>query len=76
MELLSTNSGQVFNRERIYDVVWGLEGGGTSDTIMEHIRNIRAKFYALSIHSYIETIWGWGINGMAKESKFETIFFL
>lgn len=60
VELLSTNSGQVFNRERIYDLVWGLEGDGTSDTIMEHIRNIRAKFSAHSPHSYIETIWGVG----------------
>ncbi|WP_407926825.1 hypothetical protein [Caproicibacter fermentans] len=25
MELLSTNAGQVFDHERIYDAVWGLE---------------------------------------------------
>lgn len=37
IELLSINAGQVFDRERIYDVVWGLEGDGNSDTIMEHI---------------------------------------
>ena len=60
VELLSMNSGQVFDRERIYDVVWGLEGDGNSDTIMEHIRKIRAKFTAVSTHSYIETVWGVG----------------
>lgn len=60
VELLSNNVGQVFDRERIYDTVWGLEGDGNSDTIMEHIRKIRAKFSALSLHSYIETVWGVG----------------
>ena len=60
VELLSVNAGQIFDRERIYDVIWGLEGDGSSDTIMEHIRKIRAKFAAISIHSYIETVWGVG----------------
>lgn len=60
VELLSQNAGQVFDRERIYDIVWGLEGDGNSDTIMEHIRKIRAKFATLSLHSYIDTAWGVG----------------
>ncbi len=60
VELLSVNAGQVFDRERIYDLVWGLEGGGSSDTIMEHIRKIRGKFAAASLHNYIETVWGVG----------------
>lgn len=60
VELLSTNNGQVFDRERIYEMVWGLEGNGNSDTIMEHIRKIRGKFGALSLHNYIETVWGVG----------------
>lgn len=60
VELLSVNAGQVFDRERIYEAVWGLEGDGNSDTIMEHIRKIRVKFAALTAHSYIETVWGVG----------------
>ncbi|MDU6265336.1 MAG: response regulator transcription factor [Anaerocolumna aminovalerica] len=60
VELLSTNNGQVFDRERIYEMVWGLEGNGNNDTIMEHIRKIRGKFAALSLHNYIETVWGVG----------------
>ena len=60
VELLSVHSGQVFDRERIYDIVWGLEGDGSSDTIMEHIRKIRSKFAAASLHSYIDTVWGVG----------------
>ena len=60
IELLSLNTGQVFDRERIYDVIWGLESDGSSDTIMEHISKIRAKFATGSIHNYIETVWGVG----------------
>lgn len=60
VELLSTHIGQVFDRERIYDIVWGLDGDGNSATIMEHIRKIRNKFAAVTMHSYIETVWGVG----------------
>jgi hypothetical protein len=31
LELLSLNPGQVFDRERIYETVWGLDGEGSSD---------------------------------------------
>ena len=37
-----------------------LDGDGNSDTVMEHIRKIRAKFAAASLYSYIETVWGVG----------------
>ncbi|NLN47733.1 MAG: response regulator transcription factor [Clostridiales bacterium] len=60
VELLSVNAGQVFDRERIYEVIWGIEGDGSSDTIMEHIRKIRLKLAAYTNHSYIKTIWGVG----------------
>jgi len=60
IELLSINAGQVFDRERIYATIWGLDGEGSSDTIMEHVRKIRSKFAAASTHSYIETVWGVG----------------
>ena len=58
VELLSLNAGQVFDRERIYETVWGLDGEGNSDTVMEHIRKIRAKLAACTLHSYIDTVWG------------------
>ena len=60
LELLSLNTGQVFDRERIYEAVWGIDGDGNSDTVMEHIRKIRAKLAAHTLHSYIETVWGCG----------------
>lgn len=60
VELLSLNAGQVFDRERIYETVWGIDGDGNSDTVMEHIRKIRAKLAAHTLHSYIDTVWGCG----------------
>lgn len=60
LEFLSLNAGQVFDRERIYEAVWGIDGDGNSDTVMEHIRKIRAKLAAHTSHSYIETVWGCG----------------
>lgn len=60
VELLTLNVGQVFDRERIYERVWGIDGDGNSDTVMEHIRKIRAKFAACTAHSYIDTVWGCG----------------
>lgn len=56
LELLSLHPNQVFDRERIYETVWGLDGEGSSDTVMEHIRKIRAKLGS----GCIETVWGCG----------------
>ncbi len=60
VELLSINAGQVFARERIYEAIWGIDGDGSSDTIMEHIRKIRSKLSLHTLHNYIETVWGVG----------------
>ena len=60
VELLSMNAGQVFDRERIYEAIWGIDGDGSSDTIMEHIRKIRSKLAEYTHHSYIDTVWGVG----------------
>lgn len=60
VELLSLNPGQVFDRERIYETVWGIDRDGNSDTVMEHIRKIRAKLGAHTPYSYINTVWGCG----------------
>ncbi len=60
VELLSINVGQVFDRERIYEAIWGIDGDGNSDTIMEHIRKIRSKLSVYTQHSYIDTVWGVG----------------
>lgn len=60
IEFLMTNAGQVFDRERLYETVWGLDADGNSSVIKEHIRKIRQKLYEASGKEYIETVWGVG----------------
>ena len=60
VELLSVNSGQVFDRERIYEKIWGYDSEGDSSVVAEHIRRIRTKIAAFTEKGYIETVWGGG----------------
>ncbi|MCM1190408.1 MAG: response regulator transcription factor [bacterium] len=57
---LLTNAGQVFDRERIYERIWGWDAEGSADVIKEHVRKIRAKLYRATGEEYIETVWGVG----------------
>ena len=60
IEFLSSNPNQVFDKERIYEAVWGYDAEGDSNVIKEHIRKIRAKLTQASGNEYIETVWGMG----------------
>lgn len=60
IEVLSQNVGQVFDKERLYEAAWGLDGLGNNSVVAEHIRKIRAKFSASGAKQYIETVWGVG----------------
>lgn len=60
IEFLLMNANQVFDRERIYEAVWGYEAEGDSSVVKEHVRKIRAKLLAVTGKEYIETVWGMG----------------
>lgn len=60
VELLSMNAGQVFEREKIYDILWGIDGTGNSVVVKEHIRKIRLKFQKFTDKTHIDTVWGVG----------------
>lgn len=60
VELLSQNAGQVFDKERIYERIWGYDSEGDSSVVAEHIRRIRTKIAAYTDRVYIETVWGAG----------------
>lgn len=60
VELLSMNSGQVFDKERIYERLWSWDSEGYSSVVAEHIRRIRAKLSAAGTKERIETVWGVG----------------
>lgn len=60
IELLSENRGQVFDKERIYERLWGYDAEGDSAVVAEHIKRIRAKFRSSGADDHIETVWGVG----------------
>lgn len=60
IEFLIANSGQVFDKEQIYEKIWGYDALGDSNVVKEHIRKIRAKFKVVTGKEYIDTSWGVG----------------
>ena len=60
IELLSMNPGQVFDKERIYERLWGYDAEGDSSVVAEHVRRIRAKLKTISEEYHVETVWGMG----------------
>lgn len=60
LHFLAQYPGQVFNREQIYDNVWGdcYESGG-SETVKTHIKTLRKKLSGLGT-GLIENVWGVG----------------
>lgn len=60
IQLLSQNAGIVFDRETIYERLWGCDSEGDSIVVKEHIRKIRNKLADYTDKNYIETVWGVG----------------
>lgn len=60
IELLSSNKGRIYDKETIYEKLWGFDKAGDSAIITEHIRRIRSKFAKESSREMIETVWGVG----------------
>lgn len=60
LEFLMTHPHRVFEKEEIYEAVWGLDAEGDNNVIKEHIRKIRLKLKSNTEKEYIETIWGIG----------------
>lgn len=60
VEFLMSNANQIFDKERIYEAVWGFSAEGDSNVIKEHIRKIRNKLTEAAGREYIESVWGMG----------------
>ena len=60
IKFLSQNAGMVFDRETIYEKLWGYDGEGDSIVVKEHIRKIRNKLSVYTNKNYIKTVWGVG----------------
>lgn len=58
---LAENPGIVFNKEHLFERVWGLDAAGDTATVMVHINRIREKIEPNPAKPiYIETVWGAG----------------
>ena len=65
--LLSKRAGQVFDRDVIYQKVWGWDACGDPSIVREHIRRIRRKLSDAGVDvSCIETVWGVGYKWVAR----------
>ena len=60
IEFLLSNSNHVFDKEHIYEAIWGFDAEGDSAVVKEHVRKIRTKLYEATGKEYIETVWGMG----------------
>lgn len=60
LAFLSRHPGQVFDKERMYERLWGWDSAGDSAVVAEHIRRIRAKFQQAGTTAPIDTVWGVG----------------
>lgn len=58
-EYLALNHGQIFSKEQIFERVFGFEKESNLSAIVEHIKNIRAKFLEFN-EEPIKTVWGVG----------------
>lgn len=68
VELLVRNSGEIYDREQIYEKVWGRPSAGRSSVVSEHIRRIRSKLEAFTKTNHIETIWRIGYKWVKEEN--------
>lgn len=58
LAFLAQNAGQVFDKERIYEALWGYDSEGSASVVAEHIKRLRRKLGSAGDH--IQTVWGLG----------------
>jgi DNA-binding response OmpR family regulator len=58
---LASNPEIVFDKEKLYEKIWGEDRYGDLNTVKEHINRIRKKIEKDPAHpEYIQTVWGAG----------------
>ena len=58
---LMRHPGQVFSREDLYELIWGLESMGDNMTVAVHVNRLREKIEDDSAHpQLLQTVWGVG----------------
>ncbi len=70
LAFLAENLGLVFNKEILFERVWGLEAAGDTATVMVHVNRLREKIEPNPAKPvYIETVWGVGYRMKNGETK-------
>ncbi|MCR4807732.1 MAG: response regulator transcription factor [Lachnospiraceae bacterium] len=61
LDLLASNPGKVYGRDKLLELVWGLDHPGGSRTVDVHVRRLREKIEAdPGEPKYVQTKWGVG----------------
>jgi DNA-binding response OmpR family regulator len=61
LHFMAMNADQVFDRETLYEHVWGMDSAGDTATVSVHINRLREKIEADPAKpQYIQTVWGAG----------------
>jgi two-component system alkaline phosphatase synthesis response regulator PhoP len=68
LKFLIQNSGRVFSRDKLLDVVWGYQRFGNTRTVDVHVRRIRKKL-GLRSEEYIQTIVSVGYQFKPGDSQ-------
>ncbi len=69
IELLSNYPGQIFDREMIYEKLWGMDRTGDNKIVTELVRRIRNKLKLSTECEYIETVWGCGYKWVLQRKN-------
>lgn len=61
LSFLAQNPNIVFNKDKLFDRIWGMDSLGDASTVTVHINRLRDKIEKDSSNPrYIETVWGAG----------------
>ena len=61
LDLLASNPGKVYSRDKLLELIWGLDYPGGSRTVDVHVRRLREKIEEQpSEPRYVQTKWGVG----------------
>lgn len=62
LDLLASNPGQAFSKERLYNLIWKEPYFGNENVLNTHINRLRTKLKTASNNdtAYIKTLWGIG----------------
>ena len=58
LAFLSRHPGQVFDKDRLYEEIWGWDSEGSAAVVAEHIMRLRRSLGEAGAH--IQTVWGLG----------------